>query len=332
MFFPTKTLLVLAAAFAVAHAEDPGSAERGFGGFRTPTTTAPAPTSAPTQSPVATPDSSPTVDDTSNVKGDPHFQTFGEEKFDYHGECDLVLLKNPLFKNMGMEVHIRTKITDWWSAVEAAAIKLGEEVLEVNAGNVDQWLWINGKPNEELEDSKYYSAWINGMQIRYQRKGVNREVNIYLEGRPERLQIRVYKDFVRVDVDHKVNPEHYKGAIGLLGSFDLNGKRVGRDGQTKVADHNEFGQEWQVRDEDPKLFHSYEGAVVAPNKCKLPELTREDVEGELLAKSMLRKRRLNGGLSKDAIERACAHVPEGEREDCIYDVTATQDVGMASVF
>ncbi|CAB9519288.1 expressed unknown protein [Seminavis robusta] len=174
-----------------------------------------------------------------------------------------------------------------------------------------------------MENNKYYTAWINGMQVRYQHRGVNREVNIYLEGRPERLRIRVYKDFVRVDVDYKVNPEHYKGALGLLGSFDLNGKRVGRDGQTKVADFNEFGQEWQVRDEDPKLFHSYEGAVVAPNKCKLPELT---------AKSMLRKRRLIGGLSKDAIERACAHVPEGEHEDCIYDVTATQDVGMASVF
>ncbi|CAB9498267.1 expressed unknown protein [Seminavis robusta] len=255
MIFPSsKTFFLLAAAFAVVRAEDDPNNERGFGGLRAPTTTAPAPTDAPTQSPVATPDDKTTVDDTSNVKGDPHFQTFGEEKYDYHGECDLVLLKNPLFKEVGMEVHIRTKITDWWSSVEAAAVKLGDEVLEVNAGNLDQWLWINGNANEEMEDNKYYTSQVNGMHVRYQRKGVNREANIYLEGRPER-------------------------------------------------------------------------AVVAPNKCKLPEFrTKQEM------KSMIRKRRLAGGLSEDAIERACAHVPEGEREDCIYDVTATQDVGMASVF
>ncbi|CAB9498266.1 expressed unknown protein [Seminavis robusta] len=181
-------------------------------------------------------------------------------------------------------------------------------------------------PNEEMEEKKYYTAWMSDMQVRYRRSGIVREANIYLEGRPERLRFRIYKDFVRVDIDWRANPEHYKGAIGLLGSYDLGGKRVARDGKTYIHLHTEFGQEWQVQEDEPKLFHTYEGATVSPNKCMLPEYkNKQEWKASL-------RRRLAGGLTKEQIEKACAHVDPGERDECIFDVTATQDLEMANVY
>lgn len=42
--------------------------------------------------------------------GDPHFQTWTGLRFDYHGECDLVLLSAPMFEGGPLDIHIRTKI------------------------------------------------------------------------------------------------------------------------------------------------------------------------------------------------------------------------------
>jgi hypothetical protein len=68
----------------------------------TPPTNPPAPD---------TPTPEDEVSDKTFVQGDPHFKTFGGEMYDFHGECDLVLLHNPEFNNnLGMDIHIRTKI------------------------------------------------------------------------------------------------------------------------------------------------------------------------------------------------------------------------------
>ena len=66
----------------------------------------------------------------------------------------MVYLKNPGFKNkqgetVGMDIHIRTKITSWWSAIDGAAMRIGEDVLEMRGGSEDTWFWINGKANAE---------------------------------------------------------------------------------------------------------------------------------------------------------------------------------------
>ena len=73
--------------------------------------------------------------------------------YDFHGGCDLVLLENPEFMNgLGMTVHIRTKIETWWSYVESAVLKIGEETMEIQQ---DQF-HVNGQPVELGED------WIVG--------------------------------------------------------------------------------------------------------------------------------------------------------------------------
>lgn len=223
-----------------------------------------------------------------------------------------------------MEVHIRTKITDWWSSVQAAVIKIGDDTVEIQGGNSDKFLWVNGVENEDLEEGKLYKTQIAGFLVRYKKLSSGIEAFIYLGGK-EMVALKTFKDFVRVDFDWKES-KNYVGSSGLLGSYDLNGKRVGRDGTTYVANHDEFGQEWQVNAEDPLLFHGYEGAVLAPNKCIMPENSS--------VKDALRQRRLaESTLTQEDIEKACGHLHSAaEREGCEYDVIATQDISMASVW
>jgi hypothetical protein len=261
------------------------------------------------------------------TKGDPHFKTFGGEMYDFHGECDLVLLHNPQFKNgLGMDIHIRTKISDWWSSVETAAVKIGNDTLEIT-GAGSKFLWINGKENEDMDQGVFYKSTMAGYLVRYRIKGAVREAHIHFGSKDhqEKLVIKAYKEFVRVDVDYE-GSDSYVGSVGLLGSRDLDGLRVGRDMKTLIQSHNEFGQEWQVREDEPKLFHSNEGAVQAPNKCILPVTTP--------ATTQLRRRRLaESGLTMDAIEVACSHLTSpAERKGCVDDVVATQDMDMAAVW
>ena len=53
-----------------------------------------------------------------------------------------------------------------------------------------------------------------------------------------------------------------------MGDFKT-GSRLARDGQTILADDNEFGQEWQVRDTDGSLFLT-RAAPQHPDVCALP--------------------------------------------------------------
>ena len=55
--------------------------------------------------------------------GDPHFETFGGFKYDFHGGCDLDLYQNPEFANgLGLNVQIRTNIKVRYHALYAASI------------------------------------------------------------------------------------------------------------------------------------------------------------------------------------------------------------------
>lgn len=66
------------------------------------------------------------------------------------GGCDLVQLHNPNFNNgQGLDVHIRTKIVTWWSYIDRAAIRIGDDTIEVQGGFNDEWWWVNGEPNKQ---------------------------------------------------------------------------------------------------------------------------------------------------------------------------------------
>ena len=63
--------------------------------------------------------------------------TWVGEAFDYHGQCDLVLVKDPDFADgLGLDIQIRTKLIRFWSYIKQAAIRIGDDILEIE-GSAD---------------------------------------------------------------------------------------------------------------------------------------------------------------------------------------------------
>merc|ERR1719491_792447 len=82
------------------------------------------------------------------IAGDPHITTWGEVTYDFHGECDLVLLENPNFNGgLGMDIHVRSKKMFHWSYISSAALLIGDDIFEVRGDKDDvneNSFWING--------------------------------------------------------------------------------------------------------------------------------------------------------------------------------------------
>lgn len=80
--------------------------------------------------------------------GDPHVKTWVGQQYDYHGECDLVLVSSEKFANgLGLDIHIRTTIRDDWSYISATALRIGEDILEVHSFGK---YYLNGVENAPL--------------------------------------------------------------------------------------------------------------------------------------------------------------------------------------
>jgi hypothetical protein len=243
--------------------------------------------------------------------GDPHFKTWRGERFSYHGKCDLVMFHDPEFESgLGLDVHIRTEIRRESSFIAFAALRIGKEILEVASQGV---YWFNGVLNADLPKE------FSGFAFSHTRPTEQQHVfDVHLGGR-QRIKLKTYKDFVAVLVEwgHR---ENFVNSVGLMGDFQT-GHMLARDGKTVMDNWNAYGQEWQVRDTDPSLFQTLR-LPQHPNVCTLPSPKHT---------SQLR-RRLAATSSDEqlAAEKACEHWGEG-KDDCVFDVLATGDIGMAEV-
>jgi hypothetical protein len=245
------------------------------------------------------------------VEGDPHFKTWRGHHYDYHGECDLVLLHNAEFESgLGLDVHIRTKIRRDMSYISSAALRIGKDILEVESQGV---YWLNGALNVDLPDE--FSGFVFSHTQPTDKQHV---FEVHLGGR-ERIKVKTYKDFVSVLIEQGKS-EHFHHSVGLMGDFTM-GHMIARDGETVIADANAFGQEWQVLSTEPSLFQTVR-LPQHPNVCTMPT----PVQADHL------RRRLTESSSVDelAAEKACAHWGEG-KDDCVFDVLATGDLEMAVV-
>jgi hypothetical protein len=243
------------------------------------------------------------------AQGDPHFKTWRGQHYDFHGACDLVLLKSSTFESgLGLDVHIRTKMKRDMSYISSAALRIGEDILEVASKGV---YYLNGVEGAELPSE------FSGFPFSHtQPNAIQHVFEIYLGGR-ERVKIKTYKDFVSVLIEQAQN-EHFGDSAGLMGEFE-GGHMIARDGKTVLEDPNAFGLEWQVRDTEPMLFQDARFPQY-PQACTLP-----------LPKlaSQLRRRLSEVSIDELAAKKACAHWGEG-MDDCIFDVLATGDLNMAS--
>jgi len=258
----------------------------------------------------------------SGVQGDPHFKTWNGELYDFHGVCDLVLLKNSEFENgLGMYMHIRTKRMRMWSYVSNAAIQIGKDSFEVMGGGEHKF-WRNGvlgrkerlqnEGNEMIQISTLsgYPVYVDQVSD----KSIQFVINLHRE---EKIEIGTWNSFVRINFDN-TNSNHFEGSEGLMGSFP-SGVKLARDKFTVMEGLDIFGQEWQVSQSEPKLFHNIEGPQY-PTQCGIP------------SSSEMRRRLSKTSLSVETAKRACNDVHTDIIEMCVFDVLATSSVLTAGAY
>jgi hypothetical protein len=238
--------------------------------------------------------------------GDPHLKTWMGEVYDFHGACDLVLVKTATFNNgAGLDLHIRTKIRDDWSFISDAAVRIGDDVLEVGTR---AYYYLNGVAGAEMP------ATVGGFPVSLTHFGTKRHKFEIDLGHMGVISIKVFNEFLAVEVNN-AHSDGFGDSVGLMGAF-TDGSLVGRNGLVHV-DHNEFGLSWQVHDADGLLFQKAEGPQY-PQLCQMP------------APMALKSRRMSESLvSFEDAAVACADWTEETRESCIYDVMSTGDLDMA---
>ncbi|CAB9515166.1 Cohesin domain [Seminavis robusta] len=291
-----------------------------------------APTNAPTGTPLSTPTRTPTgsprafnpspttPSKTGGMFGDPHILTWSGSTFDFHGACDLVLATNP---RLDMDIHVRTRIHTWWSFIYTAAVRIGTDTLEVQGGKDKNLYWINGKAGGPIEHGTTLSQTISGCPIHFRwTSGGQRQFRLDLHD-GDAVFFKTYGDFVRVNV-HVESDGKFQGSLGLMGSYP-DGQKLARDNSTVIEDVNQFGQEWQTQFHEPQLFHQHERRRRRGRRCQMPRTNN--------AGFLHRKRRLlEGQLSREEAEAACAHVQEAYLESCVHDVLATGQRDLAGSY
>ena len=258
------------------------------------------------------------------ISTDPHFRTFDDQFFSYHGQCDLVLTrsKNSFASGLGLDVHIRTTRVNNphvdYSYISGAAVKIGTDVLEVSE---EGDLTINGNLVDPPQTSTFAGIYpINMSMMGSKQRIIAYELDL---GNDMSIQIRANTKTGMLFVD--VNGA-FADSEGLLGAAPEEGKPLlARDGVTDLTGHwNTYGEEWQVNDVDPKLFQDSERHPQYPESCsyKADEMKKSHFRG---------RRRLmeTNKVSLEAATDACTHLEEGHMKDfCVNDIMATGDLDL----
>jgi len=215
-----------------------------------------------------------------------------------------VLLKNDGFANgLGMEIHIRTTKMRKWSYVSVAAVRIGQDTLEAMGGTKENRFWVNGIKRSNKKTLSGYPFHFKQVNKK------NRQFTINL-GEEEKILVGTWNSFVRIEFEN-TKSKHFEDSMGLMGSFST-GTKLARDNATVLTDFNGFGQEWQVLDSEPKLFHDVKGPQ-HPKECQIPSSLE------------MRRRLSEAALTQEDAKKACAHVNQAVMELCVFDVMATND-------
>jgi len=262
------------------------------------------------------------ISDSSGSLGDPHFKTWKGAHFEYHGQCDMILTRDKNFADgLGLEVQIRTKLVRFWSYIKRAAIRIGDDILEIegnaDAENQEIQYWFNFEYRPEFTS-------IGGFPVKFTNNQIHkRRVEIDLSSKfpGQTIVLSAYSEFVRVDFQGGTAAA-FGNTVGMLGDFKT-GNTLARDGVKEITDYLDFGNEWQLLPADDMLFHD-KAEPQFPKRCIVPE----DPQGQ-------RRRRLSEStITVEAAEAACSKVVSDELDikDCTYDILATQDLDMVGAF
>jgi hypothetical protein len=217
---------------------------------------------------------------------------------------------------LGLDIQIRTKLVHFWSYIQNAVIRIGNDILEIQgsgkAFDPETHYWFNYEYQGEVTHLGGFSVTFKAsMVINHKRTFEIDWSSVYPN---QRIIIKTFKEFISVDFENA--PEEACGnTVGMLGDFH-SGKTLARDGTTVLDDFTELENEWQVLPEEAKIFHEASRPQF-PEKCIEPEDPRGD-----------RRRRLGeGSVTEEQAEAACAPLKEAaDCKDCVYDILATQDI------
>lgn len=252
------------------------------------------------------------------LRSDPHFHTHDGTSYSFHGECDLVMAKSKTFGDgLGLDVHARTAMIDGtWSLISNAAVKIGDDIFELENGGTH---YLNGASDIffPTQIAGRYNVSMREENVESnndeEATSVRTWYTIDLEDGQE-IRISNYKKMIGVNVN-----ENFKDAVGMLGSSSKDGL-VGRDGEAVMKDPNAMGLEWQVRDDEPMLFHEVR-APQFPEQCILPS---GGTKSRRLRQSDEKYRRA---------KEVCSGVSDMDRFDfCVEDVLLTGDVDAAKIY
>jgi len=253
------------------------------------------------------------------VTGDPHFRTWSGESYDFHGVCDLVLLKNAQFdEGLGMDIHVRTMVMfKMFSYVDSTSVRIGDDTLEVKGGEKDI-IWMNGEQVVDIDNNEDVVVLSVKFPVSIEKLSEkSTEVRINLGGNEE-IVIKTWGKMVRVSISH-ASSENFGTSVGMMGAYST-GAKLGRDGVTNIEDSNIFGQEWQVLPTEAKLFHEIGDTVQSPVSCKIP------------SSHEMRRRLVEASVTVEEAKMACAHVAPAEFDLCTFDIMATNDVDSAGAY
>jgi hypothetical protein len=245
------------------------------------------------------------------ASGDPHFSTWTGHKFDYHGQCDLVLVKAPVFEGKGLDIHVRTEQRYFYSFIKTIAMKIGDDLLEFGFNQV----LLNGATaNKGLTSGSSFDFAGYPVSFHDEPMPNGRPRKLYRVQTPhEAIVIKVFKQLMAIEIED-ASHVNFADAVGITGDYN-SGLMLGRDGVTILPDPSDFGPEWQVTSDDPSLFSSVQ-APQFPEKCwEAPAIDKV--------------RHLRNGVSQAQAEEACAILGEdADIEDCVFDIMATGDIEM----
>ena len=179
--------------------------------------------------------------------------------------------------------------------------------------------WMNGKNYGSLKDGVQFP--LAGFPVKHRVINDHQRTFRIDLGHGEAIMLQTYKDFVRVDLKTRGDTGRFGSSLGLMGTFP-NGVKLGRDNMTVYENSDEFGKEWQVQLNEPKLFHE-PGSVEHPTQCIMPSLEQKKE----------RRRRLGeSSRISSAAQAACRGVDPKFLDECIFDVAVTNDVAMAMAY
>lgn len=241
---------------------------------------------------------------------DPHIKCWNRKTFDFRGECDLVLVHSDHVNGEDeLDIHFRTTIYKHWSSTTSAALRVGEVILQMDL----ETFYLDGVEHNDADLPIQTDQFI----IKEPLYGHNERLYIVELDDKSIIKFKIVKNMI-ISVGMSGHAEDFERSYGLLGDYWL-GKPYGRNGQ-RVYDFNEYGLEWQVREDEPKLFIENCEPQLPRAKCVFPEEARPSRH----LKSVENPEHFGQA------QKACAQT--NHFENCVDDVMYTGDVAHASAF